>query len=444
VGRDRIVRGRVKPKQEAREAFDRAAREHQPAGLLEQETPEIFTTTLANIPANTKLEAEISFITLLKHWFADNSAITTLAIPTCIAPRYGTPPELQHVLTTTPESLTIQVEVLTTEPIKSIKSKTHDVNLQMGVDRGTCQSWNESVTRGGTEDPRMALVELANGPPYLDRDFVLDITTSPQNGLETPYACMEIHTSFRNHKAVMLTIPPNFMLRNQPRVHDAEVLFVADRSGSMSDKMESLKSAMEFFLRGIQAQHFNVWCFGTNYTSLWPSSKGYSDSTLREALSYVSQHFRSDMGGTELLPALEAIVNARGSHHMTDVVLLTDGQVWWLDETIRFIQQTRISTEGRVRFFALGIGDAVSHELVEGIAKAGGGYAEIIPAASQGGWEDRIVAVLRATSTEHIGPLRVEFDRVNGQAVAGKPSKCCLCYSHAYAVSRAFKSAPAS
>lgn len=439
------MRGRVKPKREAREAFDRAATKNQPAGLLEQETPEIFTTTLANIPANTKLKAEISFITLLKHGFADNSATTTLTIPTYIASRYSTPPELQHVLTTsTPESLTIQVEVLTMERITSIASKTHNVNLQMGVGRGTCQSWNEFITRGRTENPRTALVELANGSTYLDRDFVLDIKTSPQDGLETPHACMEIHTSFKNHKAVMLTIPPKFMLRNQSRVHDAEVLFVADRSGSMSDKMESLKSAMEFFLRGIEAQYFNVWCFGSDYTYLWPRSKGYSDSTLREALSYVSRYFRSDMGGTELLPALKAIVNARGDYHMTDVVLLTDGEVWRLDETIRFIQQTRISTEGRVRFFALGIGDAVSHELVEGIAKAGGGYAEVIPAANQDGWEDRIVAVLHATLTGHIGPLRVEFDRVEGQAVAGKFSMCSLCFSHTYAVSRAFKSAPAS
>lgn len=440
------MRGRVKPKREAREAFDRAARRNQPAGLLEQETPEIFTTTLANIPANTKLKAEISFITLLRHGFADNSATTTLTIPTYIASRYSTPPELQHVLTTsTPESLAIQVEVLTMERITSIASKTHNLTLQIGVDRGTCQSWDEFVTRGRTENPRTALVELANGFTYLDRDFVLDITTSPENGSETPHACMETHTSFENHKAVMLTIPPKFMLRNQSRVHDAEVLFVADRSGSMSDKMESLKSAMKFFLHGIpQAQHFNVWCFGSNYTSLWPRSEGYSDSTLREALSYVSQDFRSDMGGTELLPALKAIINARKGYDMTDVVLLTDGEVWRLDETIRFIQQTRISTEGRVRFFALGIGDAVSHELVEGIAKAGGGYAEVIPAASQGGWEDRVVAVLHATLTGHIGPLRIEFDRVDGQVVAGKLSRCCPCFSHTYAASRAFTSAPAS
>src|ERR1700722_1704199 len=81
VGRDKIVRGRVKSKREAREAFDHAARKNQPAGLLEQETPEIFTTTLANIPAKTELKAEISFITLLKHEFADDSPTTTLPTP---------------------------------------------------------------------------------------------------------------------------------------------------------------------------------------------------------------------------------------------------------------------------------------------------------------------------------------------------------------------------
>jgi hypothetical protein len=95
---------------------------------------------------------------------------------------------------------------------------------------------------------------------------------------------------------------------------------------------------------------------------------------------------------------------------MTDIVILTDGEVWRLDETIDFVQQKRRETEGRVRFFALGIGNAVSHELVEGIAKVGGGYAEVIPAASQGGWEDRVVAMLRAALVGHTGPLRIEFE----------------------------------
>src|SRR6202043_2736688 len=97
---------------------------------------------------------------------------------------------------------------------------------------------------------------------------------------------------------------------------------------------------------------------------------------------HVRHNFRADMGGTEILAALKAVVGARTGNFM-DVITLTDGQVWALDATIEFVQQTRLSTEGSVRFFTLGIGDAVSHALVEGIAKPGGGYAEVIPAAGQ-------------------------------------------------------------
>jgi Vault protein inter-alpha-trypsin domain/von Willebrand factor type A domain len=429
VGSTRIVRGRVKPKLEAREAFDDAARRNRPAALFEQDTPEIFTTTLANIPADTKLQAEISFVTLLNHRFFEDSVITTLTIPTYIASRYGTaPPDFQRDSSAEPpQGLSVRIEVLAAEHIISIGSNTHNVTVERDVSGNICQSWNEFVTRGGTEDPKTALVELADGSTFLDKDFVLDITTLPQGGLESPHACIEAHPSLEHHNAVMITIPPKFMLANQSPIHESEVLFIADRSGSMIDKIEALKSAMKFFLHGIpQGKYFNIWCFGSDYTNLWPRSQKYSDSTLREALAYVSQYFRADMGGTELLPALKAVVQARGDHQMTDVIMLTDGEVWRLDETIDFIQQTSSSTEGRVRFFALGIGDAVSHELVGGVAKAGGGYAEVIPAASQGGWEDRVVAVLRAALTGHIGPLKIEYERVDGQIVNGENAPCCI------------------
>lgn len=116
------------------------------------------------------------------------------------------------------------------------------------------------------------------------------------------------------------------------------------------------------------------------------------------------------MGGTELLRALRTIVKARDPSRMTDILVLTDGEVWALDDTIDFVHDTRKDSKGMVRFFSLGIGNGVSHALVEGIAKAGGGYAEVIPAATQGGWEDRLVAMLRAALAAHLEPLRIELD----------------------------------
>src|SRR6266536_1023306 len=48
----------------------------------------------------------------------------------------------------------------------------------------------------------------------------------------------------------------------------------------------------------------------------------------------------------------------------------------------------------RVRFFALGIGDAVSHRLVEGIGRQGGGFAEVVAVDAAGKWESRVIRML--------------------------------------------------
>ena len=413
VASNRIVRAKVKPKQEARDAFDQGVRKDRTAGLLEQDTPEIFTTTLGNIPANTKLKAEISFITLLKHRFAGSTTTTTLTIPTYIAARYGNPPpQFQNAIPTdNPRGLAVEIEVVTAESVREISSSTHGITVERGAGRTRIDNWMEFTAADGEDHDQKALVKFEDGSTFLDRDFILDIATQPQDSSEAPHAWLEFHPSFENQKAVMLTIPPSLMLRNESASEDAEILFVADRSGSMSDKMEALKSAMIFFLRSIpQGRRFNIWCFGSDHNSLWPSSQDYSTQTLNSALTFVEQQFDSNMGGTNLLPALKAIIRARDQSRMADILVLTDGQVWSLDETIGFVQQTRRDTRGSVRVFALGVGDAVSHELVEGIAKAGGGYAEVIPAASKGGWEDRLVTMLSAALAAHLGPLRIELD----------------------------------
>ncbi|KAI9767284.1 MAG: hypothetical protein M1839_004550 [Geoglossum umbratile] len=399
VGTNRIIRTKIGPKEVALQAFNDAVNRSQTASLLEQVTPEVFTTKLGNIPANERLKTEISFISVLKHRSADGYSTTTLIIPTHIAPRYGPPPTgLSHVQLTT--------------------------SVDMGVGMNISVTWNEFTTTGAIPVANRAQVRL-NELNFLDRDFVLDIITQPANGMEAPRAWLETHPLFEEHRALMLTVPPKFMLRNVAANHDAEIIFVADCSGSMRDKMQALKSAMGFFLRGVPSgRKFNIWCFGDTHTSLWPSSKDYSESNLHIALEYVSRRFISNMGGTELLSTLEAIVRARLDMLTADVIILTDGQIWRLDQTLEFVQHTRRSTEGRVRFFALGIGNAVSHELVEGIAKAGGGYAEVIPTAGEDGFDGRLLAMLSASLTGHIGPLRIEFEGDFGHEAYDQGGEC--------------------
>jgi hypothetical protein len=81
---------------------------------------------------------------------------------------------------------------------------------------------------------------------------------------------------------------------------------------------------------------------------------------------------------------------------------------------VSLVTQAKHDTQGRLRFFALGIGDAVLHALVSGIAQAGGGYSEVIGTSDYDVWEERMAAVLAQTSQEHrgTGQLRVEDEPI--------------------------------
>ncbi|KAL8365285.1 hypothetical protein RB595_004201 [Gaeumannomyces hyphopodioides] len=432
VGQNRALRGQVKPKEEAAEAFEDALKRQEIAGLVSEATPEIFNVMLGNIPANTKVKVEISFVMELKRHLPGDSSVrletTSLTIPTSIAPRYGDAPPDAHLDLASEgvsRGLSLRVKIDACETISKVSSPTHEATVERGVHRRVAQTWaelkgaldpgNEAAGDGKGGD---VLVMLRTERVELGRDFVLDIQTELGEGQESVLkGILEVHPTHENQAAVMLTIPPRFLLSHTvDTASDArdggEVIFLADRSGSMGNKMESLKSAMQFFLKGIPVHRkFNVWCFGSSYTSLWPSSVEYTENSLLEALKFVDRDFKPNMGGTELLPAIQAIVAARDNSIRADIIVLTDGEVWRYDETMSFVSEARQKSEGMLRLFALGIGDQVSHALVEGIATSGGGYSEIVPSHALNSWEDRVVAMTQAALTDHLD-LRIEIEGV--------------------------------
>ncbi|KLU81007.1 hypothetical protein MAPG_00102 [Magnaporthiopsis poae ATCC 64411] len=441
-GQSKMLRGHVKPKQEAMEEFAGALKRRVTAGLLNEATPEIFNAMLGNIPANTKARVEISFVMELKRRVPGDidakSNTISLTIPTSLAPRYGdAPPDVHLDLASEGVSrgLSLRIHIETCEAVTKVSSPSHEVTVERGSRRRDAQTRTEPT--GSFVDAENGASADGNGGPVvvtltaerteLGRDFVLDIQTELQEGEDsTPKAILEIHPTLENQAAVMLTIPPRFLLSHTADTScharggsDGEVIFLADRSGSMDDKMESLKSAMQFFLKGIPVHRkFNVWCFGSSYMNLWPKSAEYTEKSLQEALTFVERDFKADMGGTELLPAMQAIVASRDKSDRADVIVLTDGEVWRHDETIQFAREARQQSDGMLRLFTLGVGDQVSHSLVQGLATAGGGYSEIVPAHTRDGWEDRVVAMTRAALTDHLD-MEIEFQGVAEQDLEG-------------------------
>jgi Ca-activated chloride channel family protein len=142
---------------------------------------------------------------------------------------------------------------------------------------------------------------------------------------------------------------------------------------------------------------FNIVSFGSHCESFFTESQPYDDESMKKAAAFVSS-LDADMGGTELLAALEYAVGQRpiesppsmwqavkslgGTRRSASregglprqILLLTDGEVTNTDEIIDLAKKHATTA----RFFTFGIGAGASHHLVRGIARASGGAAEFI------------------------------------------------------------------
>ena len=122
----------------------------------------------------------------------------------------------------------------------------------------------------------------------------------------------------------------SFSVRRSVAQQHGEVIFFIDRLGSMAgSKINSLRDALGVFLKSLPSTcSFNLVSFGDRHSSLWPSSKPYGPATLDVALSHAAS-LNGDMGGTQLLPVLKAVVQRRNKElASTQVIVLTDGEIW--------------------------------------------------------------------------------------------------------------------
>ena len=81
---DRVVLGTVKERREARQIYESARQAGHTAALLEQERPNIFTQSVANVEAGATIEVEISYVETV----AVRDGLFEFVFPMTVAPRY--------------------------------------------------------------------------------------------------------------------------------------------------------------------------------------------------------------------------------------------------------------------------------------------------------------------------------------------------------------------
>ncbi|KAF0432278.1 von willebrand domain-containing protein [Gigaspora margarita] len=360
----RKVKGIVKEAKQAAKEYDEAIQQGHGAYLLEEQFPDIFQCSIGNITADQTVVIRITYVTELKH-DAETESIR-FVFPTAIAPRYGSSdytandgkkliPDKMSYTEKTDYYLKLAITCRMTSVIQSIESPSHHISTELNIDGS----------------PNVSKITLAEQITHLEKDLILVVKSL---GLDQPRAFVE-YDSKTETNCVMLTLVPKFAV-NEIK---SELIFVIDRSGSMQGgPIKKASETLQLLLRSLPEDClFNVVSFGSHFDSLFTKSQPYSEESFSKALKH-AQEMDANYGGTEIYDPLKWTFENSKNDMPTSIFLLTDGQVYNVDQIVELIKSSEEKKKDDLRLFSIGIGDSVSHHLVESVSRAGKGYAQFV------------------------------------------------------------------
>jgi Ca-activated chloride channel homolog len=374
---ERSIVGEIKERAQAKKVYEQAKEDGKRASLVEQERPNIFTTSVANIAPQDRITVEIEYQERVHY---DQGAFS-LRFPMVVGPRYipGTP----VVIDDRPSTLTWDTDRVPDAsritppvryPVGSINPVSLTIDLAAGFPLGNIESPYHEILTVADPDGRRHIALRQDHVPA-NRDFQLN--WRPAGG-PFPTAIAYIQRHNESGYGLLMVAPPGSEkpVTRLPR----ETIFVIDTSGSMAGtSIEQAKAALVLALGRLTSQdRFNVIQFNSATHLLFSEPRTVTTETLRKAVHYVEQLKAN--GGTEILPALHmALKGAPPSTHLRQIIFLTDGQVGNEDELFEVIR----SQLGTSRLFTIGIGSAPNSHFMRKAAEFGRGTFTHIGTASE-------------------------------------------------------------
>lgn len=419
---DRWIKGEIKERQEAREIYEEAKREGRKASLVEQERPNLFTTSVANIGPGETIRVLIEY----QETLAPRDGAFGLRVPLVVAPRYSPEPRIQTVKfgpngwqidATDPVPDREAITPPVADPrLEDPSSMRNPVELTVAIDAGFPLGPVESLYHEVEVEPRGAAAARValTGPVPADRDFYL--SWRPQR-LTTPYMALFAEATEKDAHYVMMLTPPaaeEIGATRKPR----EVIFVQDISGSMfGESIEQARKGLEMAVKRLSPEDsFNIIVFNDRFGLFADKPIPATEQNVAKAVEAI-QALQAD-GGTEMLPALEAALKddrAPNDERVRQVIFLTDGAVGNEREMLRLIAKDL----GRSRLFTVGIGAAPNSYFMTAAAEAGRGTHVFIGDLSE--VQERMEALFRRIETPAMTDLALKVDGFNGAEIWPNP-----------------------
>ncbi|HEV8336163.1 MAG TPA: VIT domain-containing protein [Candidatus Polarisedimenticolia bacterium] len=435
---DRVIRGAIKKREEARALYDVARRSGRTAALLDQERPNIFTQSVANILPGEEIVVSIRFFDVLTY----DSGFYEFVFPMVVGERFM--PGNTGPRTSAPwgqESGNICTDVLTLADVAGASGDSETEIAPEATDELDAEDDSDpdndlDTDDDGTDDPadvlRGATAPGASAPdtaritpPVLGpgersgHDIALEVqlqtglrlhdlaSTSHAVDIDNPApgratVRLRQEDSIPNKDFVLrfrldgsapeVTVLPHratagdpgyFLMFIQPELQPAharitpkEMIFVVDCSGSMSgEPIEKVKEAMRYALENLNPlDNFQIIRFADNVEVFAPDPVPATPSHVARALEYVDE--LSGNGGTILLDGVEASLSyPEDPQRLRIVSFMTDGFIGNEDEILAYLREHL----GGARLFSFGVGSSPNRYLLDKMAEFGRGGVEYLP-----------------------------------------------------------------
>src|SRR5215475_5311293 len=240
---NRVIRSVIKEREEAKRTYEAAKTEGKRAALVEEERPNIFTASVANLMPGDHVAVQLRYVEPLK-W--DDGKIR-LTFPMVVGPRYitGTQEIGYQGTGWAPDTNAVPDASRITPVVRNPESRDgHDISVQVDLDAGFQAAEVQSISHaihvsqnaGGHKH-----VELTEGKTIPNKDFVLEIKRGASAQPETALF-LSPNKEKGESEFLLAAFPPSAAPTKRVPV---EMLYMIDISGSMNGtSIEQARTAL--------------------------------------------------------------------------------------------------------------------------------------------------------------------------------------------------------